>query len=241
MIKGSPGATNCHHRREHEHPPVYTVPTRPSMSSAHYRRILLKVSGEMLAGEQGYGIQPSILEGLAEEIADVVAMDVEVAVVIGGGNIFRGLAASARGMERASADYMGMLATVLNALALSERAGRPRREYPCPIRDRNASAGRRLYSAARHPPLGKETRGDLCRRNGEPLFLHRHRCVARAMEIGAGHHEKAPRSMASTTAIRSKIHKPKSTTRFLSSRFSPRISKSWTQPPSACAWTTDCR
>ena len=88
------------------------------MSSAHYRRILLKVSGEMLAGEQGYGIQPSILEGLAEEIADVVAMDVEVAVVIGGGNIFRGLAASARGMERASADYMGMLATVLNALAL---------------------------------------------------------------------------------------------------------------------------
>ena len=88
------------------------------MSSAHYRRILLKVSGEMLAGEQGYGVQPSILEGLAEEIADVVAMDVEVAVVIGGGNIFRGLAASARGMERASADYMGMLATVLNALAL---------------------------------------------------------------------------------------------------------------------------
>ena len=88
------------------------------MSSAHYRRILLKVSGEMLAGEQGYGIQPSILEGLAEEIADVVAMDVEVAVVIGGGNIFRGLAASARGMERASADYMGMFATVLNALAL---------------------------------------------------------------------------------------------------------------------------
>ncbi|MBI4002705.1 MAG: UMP kinase, partial [Nitrospira defluvii] len=73
------------------------------MSSAHYRRILLKVSGEMLAGEQGYGIQPSILEGLADEIADVVAMDVEVAVVIGGGNIFRGLAASARGMERASA------------------------------------------------------------------------------------------------------------------------------------------
>ena len=61
------------------------------MSSAKYRRILLKVSGEMLAGEQGYGIQPSILEGLADEIAAVVAMDVEVAVVIGGGNIFRGI------------------------------------------------------------------------------------------------------------------------------------------------------
>lgn len=90
------------------------------MSSAKYRRLLLKVSGEMLAGEQGYGIQPSILEGLAQEIASVVALDVQVAVVIGGGNIFRGLAASASGMERASADYMGMLATVMNALALQD-------------------------------------------------------------------------------------------------------------------------
>jgi len=76
------------------------------MSPAKYRRILLKVSGEMLAGEQGYGIQPSVLEGLAGEIAEVVKLDIEVAVVIGGGNIFRGLAASATGMERASADYM---------------------------------------------------------------------------------------------------------------------------------------
>ena len=68
------------------------------MSSAKYRRILLKVSGEMLAGEQGYGIQPSVLEGLAAEIAEVVKLDTEVAVVIGGGNIFRGIAASASGM-----------------------------------------------------------------------------------------------------------------------------------------------
>src|SRR5437879_13765133 len=100
------------------------------MNSAKYRRILLKVSGEMLAGEQGNGIQPSILEGLASEIASVVALDIEVAVVIGGGNIFRGIAASASGMERASADYMGMLATVLNALALQnalERRGRSTR------------------------------------------------------------------------------------------------------------------
>ena len=82
------------------------------MSSAKYQRLLLKVSGEMLAGEQGYGIQPSILESLAEEIASVVSLGVQVAVVIGGGNIFRGIAASASGMERASADYMGMLATV---------------------------------------------------------------------------------------------------------------------------------
>ena len=80
----------------------------------------------MLAGDQGYGIQPSVLENLASEIADVMTMDVEMAIVIGGGNIFRGLAASASGMERASADYMGMLGTVMNALTLMdalERAG----------------------------------------------------------------------------------------------------------------------
>ena len=72
----------------------------------------------MLAGSQAYGIHPEILTTLAQEIGEVVRMDVEVALVIGGGNIFRGIAASASGMERASADYMGMLATMLNALAL---------------------------------------------------------------------------------------------------------------------------
>jgi uridylate kinase len=95
-----------------------------------YRRVLLKISGEMLAGDQGYGIQPSILENLASEIAEVMTMKVEMAIVIGGGNIFRGLAASASGMERASADYMGMLATMLNALALQnvlEKSGIPTR------------------------------------------------------------------------------------------------------------------
>src|SRR5262249_12447081 len=124
--QGSPRSEDCQNRREHEHPPLHTLPIGRSMSSAKYRRILLKVSGEMLAGEQGYGIQPSVLEGLAAEIADVVKLDTEVAVVIGGGNIFRGIAASATGMERASADYMGMLATILNALALQnalERSG----------------------------------------------------------------------------------------------------------------------
>ena len=88
------------------------------MSALRYRRILLKISGEMLAGNQAYGIQPEVLKTLAIEIAEVVQMDVELALVIGGGNIFRGIAASSSGMERASADYMGMLATMLNALAL---------------------------------------------------------------------------------------------------------------------------
>ncbi|MGH7301583.1 MAG: uridine monophosphate kinase, partial [Candidatus Rokuibacteriota bacterium] len=91
-----------------------------------YRRILLKVSGEALAGDQGYGIDPDVIGRIAEEIAEVARLGVEVAVVIGGGNIFRGIAASAGGMDRATGDYMGMLATVINALALQdsiEKAG----------------------------------------------------------------------------------------------------------------------
>jgi uridylate kinase len=85
-----------------------------------YRRILLKLSGEALAGDQGYGIDPKVITGIATEIKEVVALGVQVALVIGGGNIFRGLAASSKGMDRASADYMGMLATVMNSLAMQD-------------------------------------------------------------------------------------------------------------------------
>jgi uridylate kinase len=83
-----------------------------------YKRILLKLSGEALAGEQGYGIDPPVLERIVDEVRGIRDLGVEIAIVIGGGNIFRGLQASASGMDRASADYMGMLATVLNGLAL---------------------------------------------------------------------------------------------------------------------------
>jgi uridylate kinase len=95
-----------------------------------YRRVLLKISGEALAGGQGYGIDPDVISRIAEELAEVVRLGVELAVVIGGGNIFRGIAASAGGMDRATGDYMGMLATVINALALQdsiEKAGVPTR------------------------------------------------------------------------------------------------------------------
>ncbi len=85
-----------------------------------YQRILLKLSGEALAGEQGYGIDPEVIQNIAAEIKDVTDMGVQVALVIGGGNIFRGLAASSKGMDRASADYMGMLATVMNSLAMQD-------------------------------------------------------------------------------------------------------------------------
>ncbi|HEY3380445.1 MAG TPA: UMP kinase [Vicinamibacterales bacterium] len=91
-------------------------------SSGHpaFRRILLKLSGEALMGEQSFGIDPAVAGRIAKEVAEVQALGVEVALVIGGGNIFRGVAASARGMDRATADYMGMLATCINALALQD-------------------------------------------------------------------------------------------------------------------------
>src|SRR6188472_4444566 len=85
-----------------------------------YRRILLKLSGEALMGEKSYGIDPAITTQIAHDVKEIQALGVETAIVIGGGNIYRGLAASARGMDRATGDYMGMLATVINALALQD-------------------------------------------------------------------------------------------------------------------------
>ena len=85
-----------------------------------YNRILLKLSGEALMGDQQFGVDPAVATRIAQDIAEIQGMGVETAIVIGGGNIFRGLAASARGMDRATADYMGMLATVINALALQD-------------------------------------------------------------------------------------------------------------------------
>ena len=90
------------------------------MASPAYQRVLLKVSGEALLGPESFGIDPNVTTQIAREIGEVHHLGVEIAVVIGGGNIFRGLAASARGMDRATADYMGMLATVINALALQD-------------------------------------------------------------------------------------------------------------------------
>ena len=85
-----------------------------------YKRILLKLSGEALMGDDAYGINKATIERIVAEIAEVAAMGLEIAVVIGGGNIFRGVAPAASGMDRATADYMGMLATVMNALALQD-------------------------------------------------------------------------------------------------------------------------
>ena len=95
-------------------------------SSPIYRRVLLKLSGEALMGEQSFGVDPAVASRIARDIGEIQSLGVQTAIVIGGGNIFRGIAASAKGMERATADYMGMLATVINALALQdalEKAG----------------------------------------------------------------------------------------------------------------------
>ena len=85
-----------------------------------YKRVLLKLSGEALAGDMGYGIDPKVVDDLAEQIAEVVNDGVQLAIVVGGGNIFRGVAGATKGMDRAQADYMGMLATVMNSLALQD-------------------------------------------------------------------------------------------------------------------------
>ena len=96
------------------------------MSTPQYKRVVLKLSGEALAGEQGFGLSPEIIMSVAEQVKEVVDLGVEVAVVVGGGNIWRGKVGSEMGMDRATADYMGMLATVMNSLALQdslEKAG----------------------------------------------------------------------------------------------------------------------
>src|SRR5260221_71003 len=92
----------------------------PSESEPTYKRVLLKLSGEALMGEKQYGIDPAVTAQIAKDVKEIQQLGVEIAIVIGGGNIFRGLAASARGVDRATGDYMGMLATVINALALQD-------------------------------------------------------------------------------------------------------------------------
>lgn len=85
-----------------------------------YRRVLLKLSGEALMGELSYGIDPAVVHGIAQEVAEIVQSGVQVAIVVGGGNIFRGVKGAAAGMERATADYIGMIATVMNAMTLQD-------------------------------------------------------------------------------------------------------------------------
>src|SRR3989304_8670358 len=99
------------------------------MKSPH-RRAILKLSGEVLAGEGGFGISPSVIRALAEELREVHALGAEIGIVIGGGNFIRGIAAANEGMDRAAADYVGMLASVMNGLALQDALGGLRADTP---------------------------------------------------------------------------------------------------------------
>ncbi|HWN92712.1 MAG TPA: UMP kinase [Verrucomicrobiae bacterium] len=153
--------------------------------AAPYRRVLLKISGEALAGRQGYGIEPETINRIAEEIREVVEMGVQLAIVIGGGNIFRGIAASAGGMDRATGDYMGMLATVINALALQdaiEKAGVPVRVLSA-IEMRAVAEPYIRRRAMRHLEKGRVV--VFAAGTGNPFFTTDTAGALRAVEIGA--------------------------------------------------------
>ena len=156
------------------------------MSGAtRYRRVLLKISGEALAGLGGYGIDPGVLAAFAAELKDVHALGCELALVIGGGNIFRGLAASARGLDRATADYMGMLATIINALALQdalEKLGVQTRVLSA-IEMQQVAEPYIRRRATRHLEKGRVV---ICAAGtGNPFFTTDTAASLRAMEIGA--------------------------------------------------------
>jgi uridylate kinase len=157
----------------------------PGSGAPAYRRILLKLSGEALAGRQGYGIDPEILARVAEELGEVVKLGIQIAVVIGGGNIFRGVAASAGGMERATGDYMGMLATVINALALQdaiEKVGVPTRVLSA-IEMRAVAEPYIRRRAIRHLEKGRVV--VFAAGTGNPFFTTDTAGALRAVEIGA--------------------------------------------------------
>lgn len=154
-------------------------------TDTRYKRILLKLSGEALMGDKGYGIDSDTVQYMAADIKEVVRMGVEVAVVIGGGNIFRGVAASVKGMERASADYMGMLATVINSLALQnelEKIGVPTRVQSA-IEMRELAEPYMRRKAIRHLEKGRTV--IFAAGTGNPYFTTDTAAALRAMEIGA--------------------------------------------------------
>ena len=154
-------------------------------SSLRYRRILLKLSGEALMGEGKYGIHPPTLDRIAGEIGEVVKAGVQIAVVIGGGNIFRGISASTTGMDRANADYMGMLATVINAMALQdalEKTGVFTRVQSA-IKMEQISEPYIRRRAIRHLEKGRLV--IFAAGTGNPYFTTDTAASLRAMEIGA--------------------------------------------------------
>lgn len=155
------------------------------MKRIPYRRVLLKISGEVLTGEGGFGIDPSVIQQIAGEIKEVKSLGVEMAIVIGGGNIFRGVAASSKGMDRVSADHMGMLATIINGIALQdalEKIGvQTRLQTAIEMRELAEPFIRRR--AIRHLEKGRVV--IFAGGTGNPYFTTDTTASLRAMEIGA--------------------------------------------------------
>ena len=153
------------------------------MKRTHYQRILLKISGEILTGGGEYGIDPAVLQQIAREIKEVKALGVEIAIVIGGGNIFRGIAASSKGMDRASADTMGMLATVMNGIALQDALEKidVQTRVQTAIEMREVAEPYIRRRAMRHLEKGRV----VIFVGGNPYFTTDTTASLRAMEIGA--------------------------------------------------------
>ena len=155
------------------------------MKRPQYKRILLKLSGEVLIGEGEYGIDPAAIQKIAKEIKEVKNLGVEVAIVIGGGNIFRGMAASAKGMDRASADDMGMLATVINGIALQDALEKinVHTRIQTAIEMREVAEPYIRRRAIRHLEKGRVV--IFAGGTGNPYFTTDTTASLRAMEIGA--------------------------------------------------------
>ncbi len=161
--------------------------SQPSAGAAplRYQRILLKLSGEALLGDRQYGVDPAFCAFIARQVGEIHALGVQVGIVVGGGNIFRGLAASARGMDRATGDYIGMLATVMNGLALQdalERAGVPTRVMTAIAMNEIAEPYIRRR-AIRHMEKGRVT--IFVAGTGNPYFTTDTAAALRAVEINA--------------------------------------------------------
>ncbi len=156
-----------------------------STKGVKYRRILLKLSGEALTNDGGFGIDPDILVSIANQVKEVKELDVQVAIIVGGGNFFRGLAASAKGMDRATADYIGMLATVMNSLALQDALERKgvftRVQSAINMQEVAESYIRRR--AIRHLEKGRIV--IFAAGTGNPYFSTDTAAALRALEIGA--------------------------------------------------------
>ena len=208
-----------------------------------YKRILLKLSGEALMGDDAYGINRATIVRMVREVQEVTQLGCEVAVVIGGGNIFRGVAGGSVGMDRATADYMGMLATVMNALALADTMRQEGMTARVMSAIAHRAGGRALRAAeGAAVPRGRQGR-DLRRRHRQPVLHHRHRRrAARRRDRRRRSCSRRPRSTAST---RADPKKDPSATRYTHDQLRrgdhARTCRCWTPPRSRCAATRSCR